>query len=338
MQPRRASALVAVALLLSLARVAGAQTPTARRMVQLDYRLEFIEAGCPSERDLRAMVSVQLGYDPFEASARERARASIARRGERLVGEVALFDEAGRTLGLRNLDAASGSCNALAQTLALDLAIAIEPAVLLRAVAVPSGDAAPEPTPVQSTSAEPAAVSAAPVLRETPPEPTHAIRPSQWSLQLGALGETGLMPSIAAGVSLVGEARWHNTSAALEAELFPYSSVPAAGGRIRSILTRGGLRGCQYLGPFGFCARLDGGVLHAGAQGIVNAQHGSLPAASAGPVLVAGFRPAGNFTLGLGAALDVALLRNTLFINGVQQWRAPPFAFAASASVGWIFP
>ena len=85
-------------------------------------------AGCPTEDAVRASVAGELGYDPWDpvddgASPRIRVAIRAVRGGVR--GRVEMRETDGRTLGARELEAAS--CAELAGALALAIAVAIDP-------------------------------------------------------------------------------------------------------------------------------------------------------------------------------------------------------------------
>lgn len=92
-------------------------------------------AGCPTEDAVRAAVTGELGYDPWDpvddgASPRIGVTIRAARGGVR--GRVEMRATDGRHLGARELEAPS--CAELAGALTLAIAVAIDP---LRAVAPP---------------------------------------------------------------------------------------------------------------------------------------------------------------------------------------------------------
>jgi hypothetical protein len=109
---------------------------------------------CPSEPEIRAAVAERLGHDPFEPSGLPRrpgawlVEAEISRRDdEALHAKVALFDETGSRVGLRDLDSAAVDCEALGRATVLMLVMATEESGAAHPPAKESPPPAPQPPP-----------------------------------------------------------------------------------------------------------------------------------------------------------------------------------------------
>lgn len=304
-----------------------------RKTVRLEYQLAAKGAQCATETELRALVAARLGYDPFLTDAPLTAKVSVSDRGSRLLGAVELFDQAGQTIGSREVDAASSACGALSETLALALAIAIDPQLLARTPpALPSNESKPEGPPLPS----PPVIERPPLAAPSPLAPTGST--TSWSASLGPLVAVGLLPQVALGFSLEGRMRTGNLSLALEGTLFPASLLEAAGGVVDSSLLRAGIRGCGHLGLVGLCARATGGVLRASGEGFERDRRGTLPTATLGPALFIEGRPFSRVLARAGVGADVALIRNSIFVGATEVWHAPPVAVEAGVAVGWSSP
>ena len=292
-----------------------------RRIVRFQADIEE-GVGCPSDKELRSLVAARLGYDPFSEQAASSAKASIHRHNGRLLGAVQLVDAQGAQVGARALEAANTACAALAESLALALAIAVDPALLARAAPPPE----PAPVPVERIVVLPPEVLPAPAI------------PIAWSIHLGALLSTGALPPLALGLSFEWRLRREALSLAVQGALLPSATLEAVGGRIDTSVLRGGLQACGHLGPAGLCLRGGAGVLRASGEGFVNDRRGMLPVVALGPAAYLEWRPSSRVFLRAGGSLDVALVRNSIYVGSTEVWHAPALAAEVGISVGWGSP
>ncbi len=146
------------------------------------------------------------------------------------------------------------------------------------------------------------------------------------------------MPTLAPGAALDAAFPLEVYSAALEAELLPLSKLPAQGGEIKSLLVRAGLRACRNLAWVGLCVHASGGLFHSGGEELGNARSGTSGALWLGPLARAERPISARVSLSLSLGLDLALIRNTVFIGDIQQWKTPVAALVASLGAGWTFP
>ncbi|MBI5481038.1 MAG: sigma-70 family RNA polymerase sigma factor [Deltaproteobacteria bacterium] len=114
-------------------------------------RLEFTRAEgaetCPDEIDLRRGVVARLGRDPFTAAGPRVIRVTISRGAAGLSGRVVALNAEGRIAGERVIASRRLDCGELAASLALALAIAIDPLAAARNPA-DTWDAASQPASV----------------------------------------------------------------------------------------------------------------------------------------------------------------------------------------------
>jgi len=291
----------------------AAEHPT----VRLEYTVASPEARCPSAEGLRALTAARLGYDPVTPEAGRLARVSVALRGGQVVGVLELLDEAGHTLGTRTLTAAAQSCESLAQSMALALAIAIDPQALLGA------------------PRQPAAASAAPTEPLPPPQPTSA--PWRWTTRLSVGAEVGAVPGTAVGLGVEAEARGERVGLAAWGQLSLMPSLAEYGGFVDASAVRAGLDGCAFASAFGLCLRAGGGALTVSGRGFPGSRQSTLPLATVGPRATAAWRPAPSLELRLYAGMDVALSRDSVFLGTLDAWQAPALSLDAGGSVGWTF-
>jgi hypothetical protein len=127
-------------------------------------------AGCPTEDAVRASVTAELGYDPWDpVDDGTSPRIAVTIRGHHagVRGRVEMRATDGRHLGARELEAAS--CAELAGALVLAIAVAIDP---LRAVAPPpkpSGTAAAGSVGANGGAATSASAAVTKPASDTPP-------------------------------------------------------------------------------------------------------------------------------------------------------------------------
>ncbi|MGA9524261.1 MAG: hypothetical protein WBV82_22595 [Myxococcaceae bacterium] len=323
--------LVALAVLASL----PAMGATAERAsIRLEYRAEAKES-CPSESELQALVAARLGFDPFDPDARLLTTVAIVKRNSRLQGTVELRDEDDKLVGAREVEAPVGQCSALADSLALTLAIAIDPQLLTRVASPPAAEPAP-PTPPA-----PAPPAPEPVPTPAPPMPQHRPSTPKWPVHLeasaGAAVAAGLLPQTAFGVFLQAGVRSGRFLASVEGTFFSESVLSAAGGRVHASALRGSIRACGLAGPFGFCVRGSGGVLRALGDGFKLDRRGILPTATVGPLVFAERKLFSGVFGRVAVGLDVPLLRSSVYVGNQEIWQAPPVAFDAGVSLGWEF-
>src|SRR5262245_15348810 len=125
MAPVGGDGLTALTSMLLL--LAAGVGPTEPRTVRLSYEVDPGHAGCPDERVFRGWVGQRRGRDPFAEGAREGMRVVVRENDRSLVGWVLSEDQSGRRTGAREIPGDAGDCSELVATLALTLAVAIDP-------------------------------------------------------------------------------------------------------------------------------------------------------------------------------------------------------------------
>jgi hypothetical protein len=224
-------------------------------LMRLSWVREEAAKSCPDVRSVERTVRERLGRDPFADSAELAAEVWLSRDGAGFVARIQLRGQNGELQGERSLRS-DGSCDTLADAVALALALSIDPDAAL----------APRPAPPQAAPAEARAQQLARP-NQTKPRETAAPAPRlpAGSLSASMLGAHGLLPGIALAARLEGELalgprfRLFATGA-----FFPEQST--AGGDFAFGLSTGGLGGCL---DFAFgrisvapCAAIVAGQLH----------------------------------------------------------------------------
>lgn len=205
---------------------------------------------------MRAEVAARVNYDPFSLDANKTlvARLSSGEAGD-FVARIRLVDTQGAESGTRELHT-DGPCAELLDPMALTIAIAIDPMVLLPRPFVP-----PPPPPV------PPALEPPPRTPEPPP-PRSVMAPSAspilFDALAGAVASGGVAPSIAAGGMLGASARRKNLSLSLEGRIDAANSAQAqGGGSVTSWLAVATVAPCDHLGPVFVCGIVQAGDMHA---------------------------------------------------------------------------
>ncbi len=264
----------ALALLMSPAVARAA--PTAR----LVYSRAADAASCPDEAALRRAVSQRVGYDMFFPWAPRTVVVTVVRRQGDFVATVSLVDEDGIDHGAHELHTGV-ACADLLDTVALAVAIAIDPQSLLSTSASPSPApvAPPEPAPPVPVPAQadgPAPKPTAPPAE--PSAPTRTTRRLVFEASLGAVASDGMAPNVTVGATLGAAVRRAPFSLAIEGAVnAPASESVKAGGSASAWLTYGALVPCVSVGPVFGCVLAQAGSLQSSGEGVPNTRSSSNP-------------------------------------------------------------
>lgn len=262
---------------------------------------------CPDEAWLKGTVSARLGYRPFHPDAPLQATATFDCTPT-ACRAVLLLSRAGESPTKRELVSASTDCRELAESLALTLALAIDPALLAKPAPPPPPAPAPPPPPL--------------VIREAPPAPSPPSEPplpTFFQAQLGAVGSVGVSPAPTLGGRMgIGFRRgWFGLLA--EGRADAAQRVVTTGGSVSTSVLLATLLPCGYLRGFGFCLSAGGGALQVA---------GSLPGGrrESSPLVLAGARLSWEYRflpwLGVMVHTEVlgVLTRVTVVANGAPLW------------------
>jgi hypothetical protein len=170
---------------------------------------------CPDASAVQRAVVSRVGRDPFRADARTSIDAVVRRAEGSFVARFFVRGPNGEPLGNREFSSTNERCEAIVETVALALAIVIDPTVALRPDPSPDSTAAIATTP--ATAASPVALTstvAPPQRRRTqhrPVAPT-TVPTNDGVARLAAAGSfamsAGALPSFAAGASIDVKIRW----------------------------------------------------------------------------------------------------------------------------------
>lgn len=301
--------------------------PTAR----LVYSRTAEASSCPDEAALRRAVSARVGYDVFFPWAPRTVVVAIVRRQRAFVATVSLVDEGGIDHGAHELHS-DVACVDLLDTVALAVAIAIDPQSLLAAPAS-SNEAPPPPPPPDPLplTPMPAALEPGDGTGRRGDEESERKAPTSERVRLeaslGAVVSLGMAPSPAVGTTLDVGFRWSRFSLAIEGAIdAPASEAVSAGGRASAWLAYGALVPCASLGVLFGCAVVRGGSLESSGEGVLDTKSASNAWWAIGGRVGALLPVTGPLRLRLRADLVGDLQPTTLRLDGATAWPAPVVA------------
>jgi hypothetical protein len=326
---RRGVRFFVAALICSISTEIEAQPPQDAPFIWL--RQDGAEQ-CPSEIELRQLVSEAIGRDPFLDPAAPRVRGSASREGEDYVARLWLLERPGATPVTRELRAPATDCAALSAAIVLALSLSLDAfrARNPRATQPRNANVARVP---RAALGEPAAVDSG-VTSRGQPGPWSALGGVEWSL--------GLLPMPTTGFGIAMRyAFGERVSAAAGGQWMPPASRE---GQFSVGLAAGKLGGCvlAFRSPrweASGCAYAQGGALHVKDEAGATRDPGTHPwfaGALTGDVRT---RLADNFVAEAGAGTSIPLHRpvfqtRSCPLVGFQQ---PPLTLAIFLAGGVIF-
>jgi hypothetical protein len=326
-----------IALLLALPPSPALAAAPAARLV---YSRTADAASCADEDALRRAVATRVGYDPFFPWAKRTVIATITRQDAAFVATVDLVDDDGIRHGGHQLRT-EGACADLLDTVALAVAIAIDPQLLLATPPPPSppperADLPSPPPPIPLPPLEPQA--------RLPPahEPPAGPRPPSLVFEgsLGVAAAIEVTPGVSFGGTLGADVRWRRLSLGIEGFIAAPSSRSAANGEAGSISSwplLGTLVPCVYVGPVFGCALAQTGAIFSAAEGVTGGHSSSSPWWALGGRVGVMVRVQPVF---LRFRVDVLgdTSPATLKLDGSGQWTAPVVAGSLGLDAVVRFP
>ncbi|HMR08899.1 MAG TPA: hypothetical protein PKA88_24130 [Polyangiaceae bacterium] len=297
-----------------------------KRSVRLEYALGAGATTCPERGELSEAVAAELGYVPFSDSAKETLSVRIAEQGGALVASLALKDETGALIGERELSAAAGDCGELARTLALAVAIAIDP---LRA-----GEPKPKPDPEPETATPPSPpppASVEPKLDRLPPSPP----PTFMAIRVagGGLIAAGVAPALAPGIWVHGGVGLDSFSIGVDGRATFSASDNDARGTVSASLIAATLVPCLHVDSLFLCPTATIGALQGTGENVSRPNKATTVHASAGARIGIEVPRDRYLSFVAHGGIDANLTRTTLKIDGQDVWTTPTLSggFAGGA-------
>jgi hypothetical protein len=282
---------------------------------------------CSGEETLRADVAKRVGYDPFFPSAKQLIVANLATDpAGGFVARIQLIDERGVAYGTRVFHA-DRDCADLVDTVALAIAIAIDPRSLAPRPAT-------APAPAQAAPPAPA-----PEPREPPREPPANSLPAPPGVPVtfdgvvGLVASAGVAPTLAMGGAIGAVVRWRRVSLEIDGRVDAPASVPAqGGGRVSTWLASLTVAPCAHAGVLVACALAQGGAMRASGDetgGTDTWVNWWAAGARFGVTTPLSERIAFRLRSDLVANLEP----QRLDLNRIRAWTAPPMAESLGADL-----
>lgn len=285
---------------------------------------------CPDEASLRSLVAQRLGFDPFRPASDSTVTITIVREGHELVADVR-YQGASQRRGERQLRTPDDDCGELATSVALTVAIMLDPRAF--------GQGAPK-----TQEPEPELPPQVPH-REVPhrERPEATLRPaSAWSWRFGAGPTIGLgaAPAPSIGATLFAGARSGRFSADVEGRAdLPASRAVGEGAEVASSLLVAGVVPCaRVVGSGGACFLLAAGALRGEARQAGSPDRLTTFYATVGGRLFWEIDLAPSLALRFRGELTSPLTPTSLAIGGTTQWTTPSVAAALGIDVVWKIP
>jgi hypothetical protein len=299
-----------------------------------DYEREASLTTCPDATSMRDRVAARLGYDPFDADPQKASRTVVVRlkrEGRALVGVVGMRARAqeGATApsAERRITSDASDCRELADTLALTIALLVDPRAATfgaPAAPAPSAPPAPEPSPFDPPREEP-----------PPPPPKEAAEGPRLHAALGLTGALGSVPGPTPGLSAGASLATPGWAIGVEARGDLPRETTDGARSVDAWLLVGSIVPCGRLGVLLVCGVLSGGALQGSSTTASMPSSQTTFYAAAGP-RVAVWVPLSPSLL-LAANVDgvFQLARTRLSVGGVEVWSSP--AVAGIAGLGAVF-
>lgn len=310
--------------------------------IELEYQPDAALA-CPSETAFKAMVSEELGYDPFRKGAEHEvvARTRPSERGLR--GVIEWHDASGNPRGERQLASASSDCAALAR--AMSFAIVVQIQLLAQeadgAAAVPAEQASTG-DPSEDVRAPLPSVAAPSEARDA--EPESSARPSveepSWRFLFG-VGPTlafGLAPrTLVEGRAFAGLRRGRLAfELGVEASLSSQHETGVDHGFEQQV-GAGSLAGCLLFGRLSGCLVSKVGRLNVRGFGV------DVPKSDSGTLWLLGPRLTlfqgfgGPWAGSLRVEALASLLSWEVTLDREEVWQTPLFSLSVGGDVELSF-
>ncbi len=296
---------------------------------------------CLEQERLEAEIAGRLGYAPFLETAPTRVDVRVEAVAKGLRASIR-FDVAGASAPRERILTSPGTdCVELGASLALTIALAIDPVA-----ATTAASTAPSTPPVATAPASTAPPASA--VAPPPPPPPSAVAPSRppiapeapssWSLGFlaGAAAGTGPLPAPSFGPTLEVELALARFAFGVEGRFdFPRTAEEDGSPRaVRAYAGRISPLGCFRIRPLLLCAAPSFGLVHGEGRGV------EFPASATTAWVAAGLRVGGDFFLSrriwLRPTLEgqAVMTPTELRLNDREIWSSPPIAVSLGLALG----
>src|SRR5581483_5368620 len=145
--PLRDAALARADALARTAALVPSSAPAPAVAPPVQMRLDHASAApaCPDAATLQRAVAERLGRDPFTSDARQTLVVRLSGKARAFRAELKVVDEAGAAKGQKTLQSKAADCGELASSVALAMALIIDPLLVTRPPPPAQPPAAPTP-------------------------------------------------------------------------------------------------------------------------------------------------------------------------------------------------
>jgi hypothetical protein len=333
------TAVFATALVATSATIARAEDSS----ITLAYETSRSATTCPDESTFRGLVAARLGRDPFVSPGVRTLAVEFERVGNQVVGRLDLSGDGDAKAVKRSLRTNAQECFELATSMALVVAVAIDPSALTGSTPAGTTPRPAEPSAPPPKTPEPAARAAATPETPRPPEPPES-NGRRLRFEIGGLVTVGVVPAPAAGARAGAGLDFGTWSVRVDGTFVSARSRdnPGGSGRVSAFALAGSLAPCVdpvNAGSVGLelCAVGAVGALRSTARGVTRAAPTSTLLASLGPRVATIVMFSEVLGVGVAAEAPVALTRARLHIeDGAvrnEVWAQPPVGFVLGASL-----
>jgi hypothetical protein len=341
-------------LLVLLCLEAAAQAPTTMR---LEHTSDA--AACPDAAALTRLVAERLGRDPFTGDAPKKLVVRFGGQPGAFRADLKVIDETGAAKGQRTLQSAAGDCRELAGSVALAMALIIDPLLVLRppgsppappelqppppAPTYPADLQPPPPAPTtpagQDLTVPPPPPIAGETTRPPPPPPPPGTPPAvQLNLGVGLMGTFFQVPTPSIALGVWADAEGQRWAAGLRGSVTAPAGTAVGVGSVMMMIADVSPYGCLKWGPFGTCGLVRLGFQLGWASGISSSENGSAPEAAIGlePFFDVNLSELLKLRIHAGAQLNLALA--SLTVAGFEVYRTPAGTFWLGIDLGFRVP
>ncbi len=281
--------------------------------------------GCPTQAQYQRSVVQLLGRDPFASSEKDAQMSvgitlKVVSEGGKSTAEGELREGG----AVRRFHA--NDCPALAEQMALALAIAVDPF----GSSLDRSPSAPKPVAVAERDAEllskprATALATAPESSQRVEKPGHERLPIRWTLHLQPLLDIGSTPEYVLGLAVGGEARLDSFSLQLQIQITQKGRKSFAMGALDAQRGTLSLAPCWHHSAVSACATVNLGILRArGLAPLVERKTSYSTVASAGSRLYVLAGSWQKVALRPFVQLRFALLKTRLQVGTDAAWTSP---------------
>lgn len=292
--------------------------------VSLDYQRPDGD-DCPDEASLRKLVAARLGVDPFVTGAASRVTVKIF-SGKPLRAEVAVESDGAAP---RRKVLTGADCVELAQSVAVTVALVVDPLV----------SRAPEPLPAPERAAEAAPAPAPPAA--PPPEAVKPAEPAapalRWGAGLGASVNGGLSTGAQPVLRAEGRAYAGRWSVGLEGRFaIPVTGALQSGAGLTTSALLAAVVPCLHFAWFAGCADVTLGGLRLEGSALSSAQAATVFHASAGLRLLFSVPVTERLFISALAEGQVPFTRTSAVVGTTKVWTLPPVGGGLGLTVSFV--